>query len=74
MPPAARAIARAAASRVARERDVEVGRRAPEQAVADRAADEPGRLAGERRAGGLERVRHGPWTRGTRAEIPQVTS
>ena len=46
-------------ARVARDRDVEVAGRAPEQPVPERAADEPGRLAGERRAGGLQRIPRG---------------
>ena len=58
IPPAARATARAAGLRVAGERDVEVGGRAPEQAVADGAADEPGRLAAEALARGLQPVGH----------------
>ncbi len=59
---------------------VEVEHRAgaPEQPVADRAADEVGVLAGQRGAGQRERVDAGhgaPWcSRGTRAPIPHVTS
>ena len=44
--------------RVAGERDVEVGGVAAEQAVADRAADDPGRLVAEALARGLEPVAH----------------
>ena len=63
-------------ARVARHGDVEVARGTPQQPVAHRAADEPGRLAGERLAGGGQRIGHGERTcsRGTRAEMPQVTS
>ena len=43
---------------IAGQRDVEVGGGAPEQAVAHRAADDPGRLVADARAGGLQVVAH----------------
>ena len=62
-------------ARVALERDVDVVGAAAEQPVAHGAADEPGLAAGERRARGVERLGgHGWCSRGTRAEIPHVTS
>ena len=74
VPPAARAIARAAAcgspasatSKSAVARPSRRSRTAPPTSQA-------GSPASAARAA-VERVRHGPWTRGTRAEIPQVTS
>ena len=65
-PRTARARLRAAARDVAVEDDVEVRGRAPEQAVAHGAADEPGRLPGERLAERRGRVAHGAAWRGER--------
>ena len=60
-------------ARVAREREVDVVRRPPEQPVAHGAADEPGRTTRERLAGDLEGAAHS-YPRGTRGEMPQVIS
>ena len=75
---AARAAAEAAggAAHVAVDDDVEVGRRAAQQPVAQRAADEPGALAGQRLA---QRLDHNAtpsrwYARGTRAVSAHVIS
>ena len=60
-------------ARIPVEGDVDVVGRPLEQAVADRAADQPRRAAGERRARGRERLGHA-YSRGTRAEMPHVIS
>ena len=64
------------AAHVAVDDDVEVGRRAPEQAIAQRAAHEPRALAGQRLAQGLDHsATPSRWcTRGTRAVSAHVTS
>ena len=59
--------------RVTLERDVDVVGGSAEQLVAHGAADEPRLAAGQHFAGGFERRPH-RYSRGTRAEIPQVTS
>ena len=59
--------------RVALERDVDVVGGPAEQPVAHGAADEPRLAAGKHFAGGFERGPH-RYSRGTRAEIPHVTS
>jgi hypothetical protein len=74
----ARAAAEAAgrAAHVTVDDHVEVGRRAPQEPVAQRAADEPGALAGQRLA---QRLDHNAtpsrwYARGTRAVSEQVIS
>jgi hypothetical protein len=66
-------------ARVARDGEVDVVGGAAEQAVADRPADEPRGLAGQRRPSRVQRRAHAGspsrWcSRGTRREIPQVIS
>ena len=78
----ARATRRAAAARVAGQREVEVGLGpAAEQPVAHRAADEPRLLARERRAHRVQRrgrahagLPSRTCARGTRGSSPHVTS
>ena len=65
---------------VAVDDEVEIGRRTLEQAIADRAADEPRLAAGERLARRRDGVAQGSaspsrwYTRGTRGSSPQVIS
>ena len=61
-------------ARIARESHVDVVGRPPEQTVAHSPADQPRLASGQRRPGRLERLRAHVYSRGTREEIPQVTS
>ena len=77
-PPVARASDRAASFGILRHGEVQIGRRAAEQAVAHRAADDPGLRAGEHGARVVEQAHAGApprWcSRGTRGPIPHVIS
>ena len=58
VPPPARAMRARGLLGVAGHDDVQVGGVAAEQAVADRAADDPGRLVADAGTSGLERLAH----------------
>ena len=61
-------------ARVAGQRDVDVVGRPAEQAVAHGAADEPRLVPRQRLAGDLQRLGAQRCSRGTRGEMPHVTS